>query len=98
MIEILATIRINRKNYLVPFHPQYESQRLQNIQAHLLPLMDFLKNELNQDGSIFITWDDDKERPNNKLALNTGGNVDLLQVIEKVNEYSETFNWSKDLP
>lgn len=98
MCNISVDVRFQGKHYRIPFHPQYEVQRLQEIQAHLLPLIEFLQGRFDQRGSIFMWWNDDTDSFADIFTFQTDGNISVPDVRKAINEYTAANSWKIELP
>lgn len=98
MCDVVIDIELNGRHYFVPFYPQYEVQRLRDIQAHLLPLIDYLKEQFEPKDRIFMTWDDDTEIAEDRFTWISQDNRLVPYVTDKVNEYANAHGWRIELP
>lgn len=96
--NISVDVLYRGKHYIIPFHPEFEVKRLQDIQAHLMPLIEYLKAQFGSDGSIIMWWNDDTEDTANRLTYRTSGNVFHSQVSQKIYDFIRTKGWTTELP
>lgn len=95
--NVSAEISYKGKRYTIPFRPEFEVKRLQDIQAHLIPLIEYLKEQFGSDGSIIMSWNDDTEDFANRLTYRTSGNVFHSEVTQKINGFIRTKAWKTEL-
>jgi hypothetical protein len=95
--NVSAEVLYKGKRYTIPFPPQFELKRVQDIQAHLIPLVEYLKEQFGSDGSIIMCWNDDTEDVANKLTYRTSGNVFHSEVTQKINDFIKTKSWNSEL-
>ena len=84
MCEVSAMVVLDGRVYRIPSHPEYEPARFGIIQECLIGMIEHLKGDFPGEGTIFITWEDDKDQP---MTMHTSKEIELLHAIECWNRF-----------
>lgn len=85
MCEVVTRVNSHDRSYLLPLLAQYEPPRIQLIQKCFLPLIQHLKEQFPEQGSIYFTWEDDKDTE--QLTFTTTDSITVSDVVKVYNSF-----------